>query len=63
MDWINAFNTWGAGLCAADWWASIAWPIIWALIKIIAVVLPLMRSLFDSMGAQIYRLDANSSRP
>ncbi len=42
MDWINAFNTWGAGLCAADWWASIAWPIIWTLIKIIAVVLPLM---------------------
>ena len=42
MDWINAFNTWGAALCAADWWAGMAWPVIWTLIKIVAVVAPLM---------------------
>jgi NADH-quinone oxidoreductase subunit H len=35
------FNT-GAGLLAAPWWAALAWPIIWTLIKIVAVVMPLM---------------------
>jgi NADH-quinone oxidoreductase subunit H len=35
------FNA-GAGLLADSWWAALAWPIIWTLIKIIAVVLPLM---------------------
>ena len=35
------FNT-GAGLLAEPWWAAFAWPIIWTLIKIVAVVLPLM---------------------
>ena len=35
------FNT-GAGLLAAPWWAALAWPILWTLIKIVAVVAPLM---------------------
>ena len=35
------FNA-GAGLLAEPWWAALAWPIIWTLIKIVAVVLPLM---------------------
>jgi NADH-quinone oxidoreductase subunit H len=35
------FNA-GAGLLAAPWWAALAWPIIWTLIKIVAVVAPLM---------------------
>lgn len=35
------FNT-GAGLLAAPWWAALAWPVLWTLIKIVAVVLPLM---------------------
>jgi NADH-quinone oxidoreductase subunit H len=35
------FNA-GAGLLSAPWWAALAWPIIWTLIKIVAVVLPLM---------------------
>jgi NADH-quinone oxidoreductase subunit H len=35
------FNT-GAGLLAAPWWAALAWPVIWTLIKIVAVVMPLM---------------------
>jgi NADH-quinone oxidoreductase subunit H len=32
----------GNGLIAAPWWTSAAWPVAWALIKIIVVVLPLM---------------------
>ena len=32
----------GLGACSAPWWAEIAWPTIWALIKIIALVIPLM---------------------
>jgi NADH-quinone oxidoreductase subunit H len=32
----------GLGLIAASWWAGIVWPVIWALIKIVVVVLPLM---------------------
>jgi NADH-quinone oxidoreductase subunit H len=35
------FNA-GAGLLSAPWWIALAWPIIWTLIKIVAVVLPLM---------------------
>jgi NADH-quinone oxidoreductase subunit H len=35
------FNT-GAGLLAEPWWVALAWPIIWTIIKIVAVVLPLM---------------------
>ncbi|MFZ3219677.1 MAG: NADH-quinone oxidoreductase subunit NuoH [Rhodoferax sp.] len=36
--WYNA----GMGLVSAVWWTGVAWPIIWTLIKIVAVVLPLM---------------------
>jgi NADH-quinone oxidoreductase subunit H len=32
----------GNGLVAAPWWTSAAWPVAWALIKIIVVVAPLM---------------------
>ena len=35
------FNA-GAGLLAEPWWAALAWPILWTLVKIVAVVLPLM---------------------
>jgi NADH-quinone oxidoreductase subunit H len=35
------YNT-GLGLFAAGWWTSIAWPVIWNLIKIVVVVAPLM---------------------
>ena len=35
------YNT-GLGLFAAGWWAGIAWPVIWNLIKIVVVVAPLM---------------------
>ncbi len=39
---IDAFYNYGLGFIAQAWWASLAWPIIWALIKIVCVVLPLM---------------------
>jgi NADH-quinone oxidoreductase subunit H len=35
------FST-GQGLVSAPWWAGMAWPVIWNLIKIVAVVLPLL---------------------
>lgn len=39
IDIVYAF---GLGLFAVPWWSSVAWPIIWTLIKIVVVVLPLM---------------------
>jgi len=39
---IDAMYNGGAGLLAASWWAGVIWPILWALIKIVVVVLPLM---------------------
>ena len=39
---IDAMYNGGAGLLAATWWAGVVWPILWALIKIVVVVLPLM---------------------
>jgi len=32
----------GLGLISAPWWASIAWPIAWTLLKIVVVLAPLM---------------------
>jgi len=32
----------GNGLIAAPWWTSMGWPVVWALIKIVLVVAPLM---------------------
>ena len=32
----------GLGLIAAVWWTGVVWPVIWTLMKIVAVVLPLM---------------------
>lgn len=39
---IDAFFAFGLGLSPASWWSSVGWPVLWALIKIIVVVLPLM---------------------
>jgi NADH-quinone oxidoreductase subunit H len=39
---IDSLYNLGLGLSALTWWASIAWPVIWTLIKIVVVVLPLM---------------------
>ena len=38
---IDALFAFGQGLVAASWWTSVAWPVIWTLIKIVVVVLPL----------------------
>ena len=37
----SLFNL-GAGLISDPWWGNVAWPLIWILIKIVAIVLPLL---------------------
>ncbi len=39
---IDQIHAVGLGLLAAPWWAAVAWPILWTMIKIVVVVLPLM---------------------
>ena len=39
---IDAIYNGGLQLSAAAWWTVVAWPVIWTLLKIVAVVLPLM---------------------
>lgn len=39
---IEVIYNMGLGLFAAGWWASVIWPVIWTLMKIVVVVLPLM---------------------
>jgi NADH-quinone oxidoreductase subunit H len=41
---IDAIYNTGLGLFAAPAWAALFWPVIWTLLKIVAVVLPLMAS-------------------
>ena len=39
---IDAMYNAGLGLLQADWWTTAAWPVIWALVKIVVVLLPLL---------------------
>lgn len=39
---IDALYTFGQGAVSASWWSSVVWPVLWALIKIIAVLLPVL---------------------
>ena len=39
---IDAFHAWANGLIVANWWQGVAWPVLWTLMKIIAVTLPVM---------------------
>lgn len=39
---IEALKTAGAGLVAAPWWTEMAWPVVWALLGIVAIVVPLL---------------------
>ena len=39
---IDGIFNFGNGLIAAPWWSAAGWPVVWALIKIIVVVAPLM---------------------
>ncbi|WPB59084.1 NADH-quinone oxidoreductase subunit NuoH [Xylophilus sp. GOD-11R] len=39
---IDSIYNGGLGLVSVGWWASIVWPVLWSLIKIICVLLPLL---------------------
>jgi len=39
---IDALYNGGLGLVAAPWWTNAAWPVIWSMVKIVAVLAPLM---------------------
>jgi NADH-quinone oxidoreductase subunit H len=39
---IDGIFGFGQGLIGAPWWATMGWPVVWTLIKIIVIVLPLM---------------------
>jgi len=39
---IDTIFNFGQGLLDAPWWSAIGWPVVWALIKIMVLVLPLM---------------------
>ncbi|MFM8609236.1 MAG: NADH-quinone oxidoreductase subunit NuoH [Burkholderiaceae bacterium] len=39
---IDTLYNGGLGLVSAGWWTGLAWPVLWTLMKIVAVVLPLM---------------------
>ncbi|MEN9474801.1 MAG: NADH-quinone oxidoreductase subunit NuoH, partial [Pseudomonadota bacterium] len=39
---IDALYNGGLNLVAAQWWATMAWPVLWILLKIVAVLAPLM---------------------
>ena len=39
---IDTMYNYGLGLLTQGWWAGLAWPVLWALIKIVAVLAPLM---------------------
>ena len=39
---IDALYNGGLNLVAASWWATMVWPVLWILIKIVAILAPLM---------------------
>jgi len=39
---IDALKTFGANLIPAPWWSELAWPVLWILLGIVAIVAPLM---------------------
>ena len=39
---IDALYNGGLNLIAASWWTTMAWPVLWILIKIVAILAPLM---------------------
>ena len=39
---IEQIYSGGLGLLNAPWWTLVGWPVIWTLIKIVAVLIPLM---------------------
>ena len=53
---IEALNAAGQGLFQAAWWGNIVWPVIWALLKIVVLVLPLLIAVPVIMGVAIWAL-------
>ena len=41
---IDALHQFGLTLIDASWWSGLVWPVIWTLLKIVAVLLPLLLS-------------------
>jgi len=41
---IDALHQFGLSLIDASWWSGLVWPVIWTLVKIVAVLLPLLLS-------------------
>ena len=39
---IDALHQFGSTLIDATWWSGLVWPVVWTLIKIVAVLLPLL---------------------
>ncbi|HEY0200554.1 MAG TPA: complex I subunit 1 family protein, partial [Burkholderiaceae bacterium] len=39
---IDAIYNGGLGLASGYWWKAITWPVLWALVKIVCVLLPLL---------------------
>jgi len=39
---IDALYNGGLNAISATWWATMVWPVLWILIKIVAVLAPLM---------------------
>ena len=39
---VESLFNFGAGLVSDPWWGNVVWPVIWILIKIVAIVLPLL---------------------
>ncbi len=39
---IDALHQFGLTLIDATWWSGLVWPVVWTLIKIVAVLLPLL---------------------
>jgi NADH-quinone oxidoreductase subunit H len=39
---IDTIHGYGLGMFAGSWWQGVTWPVLWTLIKIIAVTLPIM---------------------
>ncbi len=41
---IDTIFNFGLNLCTATWWAGLAWPVMWTLLKIVVVLFPLLFS-------------------
>ena len=39
---VDAIFNAGLGLSSQAWWTALAWPVLWTLLKIVAVLLPLL---------------------